>query len=140
MRKLSIILALGLASTFPAHAQSPSELFVSINSGVTQTQGVAMVLASQALAQKAAVRILLCSEGGQLAVKDKEFALLKPMNKSPKELLQGLMKAGAKVEVCALFLPNADLKPTDLIDGIGVAKPTDVAEYFLKPSVKTLSY
>ena len=99
-----------------------------------------MVLASQALAQKATVRVLLCSEGGQLAVKDKESASLKPMNKSPKELLQGLMKAGAKVEVCALFLPNADLKPTDLIDGIGVAKPTDVAEYFLKPNVKTLSY
>ena len=140
MQKLSFILALGLASALSVHAQTPAELFVSINSGVTQTQGVAMVLTSQALAQKAAVRILLCSEGGQLAVKDKESASLKPMNKSPKELLQGLMKAGAKVEVCALFLPNADLKPTDLIDGIGVAKPTDVAEYFLKPNVKTLSY
>ncbi len=140
MHKLSFVLALGLASALPVHAQAPAELFVSINSGVTQTQGVAMVLTSQALAQKAAVRILLCSEGGQLAVKDKESVSLKPMNKSPKELLQGLMKAGAKVEVCALFLPNADLKPTDLIDGIGVAKPTDVAEYFLKPNVKTLSY
>ena len=140
MHKLSFVLALGLASALSVHAQTPAELFVSINSGVTQTQGVAMVLTSQALAQKAAVRILLCSEGGQLAVKDKESASLKPMNKSPKELLQGLMKAGAKVEVCALFLPNADLKPTDLIDGIGVAKPTDVAEYFLKPNVKTLSY
>jgi predicted peroxiredoxin len=99
-----------------------------------------MVLASQALAQKAAVRILLCSDGGQLAVKDKESAALKPMNKSPKELLQGLMKAGAKVEVCALFLPNSDLKPTDLIESIGVAKPADVAAYVLQPNVKSLSY
>ena len=99
-----------------------------------------MVLATQALAQKAAVRVLLCSEGGQLALKDKDSAALKPMNKSPKELLQGLMKAGAKVEVCALFLPNADLKPTDLIDGIGVAKPADVAAYLLQPNVKALSY
>ncbi len=140
MHKLSIVLALGLASALPVQAQSPAELFVSINTGVTQTQGVAMVLASQALAQKAAVRVLLCSDGGLLAVKDKESAVLKPMNKSPKELLQGLMKAGAKVEVCALFLPNADLKPTDLIEGIGVAKPAEVAAYFLQPSVKTLSY
>ncbi len=140
MKKLSIVLALGLSCALPVQAQSPAELLVSINSGVTQTQGVAMVLASQALAQKAAVRVLLCSDGGQLAVKDKESAVLKPMNKSPKELLQGLMKAGAKVEVCALFLPNADLKPTDLIEGIGVAKPADVAAYFLQPNVKTLSY
>jgi len=140
MHKLSIALALGLSCALPVHAQSPAELLVSINSGVTQTQGVAMVLAAQALAQKAAVRVLLCSDGGQLAVKEKESAVLKPMNKSPKELLQGLMKAGAKVEVCALFLPNSDLKPTDLIDGIAVAKPADVAAYILQPNVKTLSY
>lgn len=140
MRKLSIALALGFACALPVHAQSAAELFVSINSGATQTQGVAMVLASQALAQKAAVRVLLCSDGGQLAVKDKESAVLKPMNKSPKELLQGLMKAGAKIEVCALFLPNADLKQADLIEGIGVAKPAEIAAYFLQPNVKTLSY
>ncbi|MBI5792110.1 MAG: DsrE family protein [Rhodocyclales bacterium] len=140
MKKLYLALALGASFSLPVHAQSATELFVGINSGVTQTQGVAMVLASQALAQKAAVRVLLCSDGGQLAVKDKESAVLKPMNKSPKELLQSLMKAGAKVEVCALFLPNADLKPTDLIEGIGVAKPADVAAYVLQANVKTLSY
>ena len=107
---------------------------------MTQTQGVALVLANQALAQKAAVRILLCSDGGQLAVKDKESATLKPVNKTPKEMLQGLMKAGAKVEVCALFLPNSDLKPTDLVEGVGVAKPADVAAYMLQQNVKTLNY
>ncbi len=79
-------------------------------------------------------------DGGQLAVKEKESAALKPINKSPKELLQGLMKAGAKVEVCALFLPNSDLKPTDLIEGVGVAKPADVAAYMLQANVKTVSY
>lgn len=140
MKKLSFALALGIACALPAQAQSSAELLVSINSGVTQTQGVALVLANQALAQKAAVRILLCSDGGQLAVKDKESATLKPLNKSPKELLQGLMKAGAKVEVCALFLPNSDLKPTDLIEGVGVAKPADVAAYMLQANVKAVSY
>ena len=140
MKTLSVALALGLACALPVHAQSPVEVLFSINSGVTQTQGVALVLANQALAQKAGVRVLLCSEGGQLAVKDKESAVLKPVNKSPKEMLQGLMKAGAKVEVCALFLPNADLKPTDLIEGIGVAKPADVAAHILQPNDKTLSF
>jgi predicted peroxiredoxin len=140
MKKLSIALALGISCALPVHAQSATELFFGINSGNTQTQGVALVLASQALAQKAAVRVLLCSEGGLLAVKDKESTVLKPMNKSPKEMLQGLMKSGAKVEVCALFLPNSDLKPTDLIEGIGVAKPADIAAYMLQPNVKTLSY
>jgi len=140
MKELSIALALGLACALPVHAQNPADVFVSINSGVTQTQGVALVLANQALAQKAGVRVLLCSDGGQLAVKDKESATLKPSGKSPKEMLQGLMKAGARVEVCALFLPNSELKPADLIDGIGVAKPADVTAYILQPNVKTITY
>lgn len=140
MHKLSIALALGLACALPVHAQSPAELFVGINSGNPQSQGVALLLANQAVAQKAQVRILLCSEGGQLALKDRESAALKPVNKSPKEILQGLIKAGAKVEVCAIFLPNSDWKATDLIEGVGVAKPADVTAYLLQAHVKTLTY
>lgn len=140
MKKLSIALALGIAFALPVNAQSQAELFVGINSGNPQSQGVALLLANQAVSQKAQVRILLCSEGGQLALKDKESAALKPVNKSPKEILQGLIKAGAKVEVCAIFLPNSDWKATDLIEGVGVAKPADVAAYLLQANVKTLTY
>jgi predicted peroxiredoxin len=140
MKKLLITLAFGCSCALQASAQSPTELFVTINSGNAQTQGMAMVLATQAMEQKAGVRVLLCSEGGQLAVKGKESAVLKPRNVTPNQMLQGLMKAGAKVEVCALFLPNSGLQPTDLIEGVGVAKPGDVAAYMLQGNVKNLSY
>jgi predicted peroxiredoxin len=140
MKKLAIGLALGLSCVLPLHAQTTTELFVTLNTGNPQTQGMALVLATQALEQKAGVRVLLCSEGGQLAVKGKESVALKPRNATPKDMLQGLMKAGAKVEVCALFLPNSDWKAADLIDGIGVAKPGEVAAYLLQPNVKALSY
>jgi predicted peroxiredoxin len=140
MKKLSIALALGFCGALPAYAQTPVELLVTLNSGNAQTQGMALVLATQALEQKAAVRILLCSEGGQLAVKGKESVTLKPRNVTPKDMLQGLMKGGAKVEVCALFLPNSEWKLADLLDGVAVAKPNDVTAYLLQSNVKTLSY
>ena len=140
MKMLPIAVALGLSLTLPAQAQSTTELFVGINTGNTQSQGVALLLANQAVTQKFAVRVLLCSEGGLLAIKDKESTAIKPVNKSPKEILQGLIKAGAKVEVCAIFLPNSDWKAADLIDGVGVAKPAEVAAYLLQPNVKTLTY
>ena len=109
MKKLLVALALGFAFTQPSLADGPADLLVMVNSGNAQTQGMAFVLATQAMEQKSGVRVLLCSEGGQLAVKGKEGAVLKPRNVTPNQMLQGLMKAGAKVEVCALFLPNADL-------------------------------
>lgn len=140
MKKLFVTLALGCSFTLQANAQSPTELLVTINSGNAQTQGMAMVLATQAMEQKAGVRVLLCSEGGQLAVKGKEGVVLKPRNVTPNQMLQGLMKNGAKVEVCALFLPNSGLQPTDLIEGVGVAKPADVAAYMLQGNVKNLTY
>lgn len=140
MKKLLVTLALGCSFTLPANADSPTELFVSVNSGNPQTQGMALVLATQAMEQKASVRVLLCSEGGQLAVKGKEFAVLKPRNVTPNQMLQGLMKAGAKIEVCALFLPNSDLTPADLIDGVEAAKPGEVTKYLLQSHVKTLTY
>ncbi len=140
MKRMLTTLAFGCSLALPVQAQNAAELFVTVNSASPQTQGMALVLASQALEQKASVRVLLCSDGGQLAVKGKEGAMLKPRNVTPNQLLQGLMKAGAKIEVCALFLPNSDLKPTDLIEGVGVAKPGDVTAYMLQPNVKILNF
>lgn len=138
MKKLLCILALLLAS--PAYAQPPAELFLTINSGQPQTQGMALVLANQAAEQKVVVRVLLCSEGGQLAIKSKESVSLKPRNVTPKDMLSALMKAGAKVEVCALFLPNSDWTPTDLIEGVTIAKPADVANHMMQVQVKAMTF
>ena len=138
MKKLFLVLALGLASS--AFAQSSPELFVTLNSGQPQTQGMALVLANQAAAQKVAVRVLLGSEGAQLAITSKESVRLKPPNVTPKDMLSALMKAGAKVEVCALFLPNSDWKESDLIAGVTVAKPADVATYMMQPHVKAMTF
>jgi len=140
MKKIVVSLVMGCFFASQANADSAPELLVTVNSANPQTQGMALVLATQATEQKVGVRVLLCSEGGQLAVKGKESAVLKPRNVTPNQMLQGLMKAGAKVEVCALFLPNSDLKPSDLIDGVGVAKPADIAAYLMQGNVKTLTY
>jgi hypothetical protein len=55
-------------------------------------------------------------------------------------MLQGVIKAGAKVEVCALYLPNSGKVATDLIAGVTAANPADVAAHLLKPGVQTLSF
>jgi predicted peroxiredoxin len=140
MKNFSLALLAGLTCTFSAQAQEPVDLLVTVTSADAQNQGIALVLAGQAMEQKARVRVLLCADGGQLAVKAKESVALKPRNVSPKEMLQGLIKKGAQVEVCALFLPNSDLKQTDLIDGIGVAKPNEVATTLLQPNAKVLTF
>ncbi len=137
MKKSVLIAATLLAAAASSQA---ADLFVSINSGSAMTQAAGMVLAGQAIEQKAGVRVLLCDAGGDIAVVGKEMPTLKPKNVTAQQMLQGLIKAGAKVEVCALYLPNTGRQPTDLLPGVTAAKPADVVEYLLKPDVKTLAF
>jgi predicted peroxiredoxin len=137
--KSTSLIALGIAllGATSAHA---AELFVNIHSGQPMAQGAGLVIATQALEQKAEVRILLCDAAGDMALVGKEMPTLKPRNITPQQMLQGLIKAGAKVEVCALYLPNTGKQASDLIAGVTAAKPAEVAAYLLKPTVSTLAF
>lgn len=140
MKHTKIILTALMTLSLSSFAQTPTETFFNITSADNQAQGMAMVLATQMVEQKAAVRILLCGPAGQLALKAYEPAALKPRNVTPKQMMTGLLKAGATVEVCALFLPNADRAPADLTEGVTVAKPAEVAAYMLKPGVRAFGF
>jgi hypothetical protein len=133
-------LAIGLSLLATAAAVHAEELFVNIHSGTAMAQGAGLVLAGQALEQKAAVRVLLCDAAGDIALAGKEMPTLKPRNVTPQQMLQGVIKAGAKVEVCALYLPNTGKQASDLIDGVTPAKPAEVAAHLLKPGVHTLAF
>ena len=137
MKKFAFFATVLSAAALSAQA---SELFVSINSGNAMSQAAGIVLAGQALEQKANVRVLLCDAGGDISVVGKEMPTLKPKNVTVQQMLQGLMKAGAKVEVCALYLPNTGRQPADLLPGVTPASPADIAAYVLKPEVHTLAF
>ncbi|MHB1399212.1 MAG: hypothetical protein ACYDAI_18800 [Trichloromonadaceae bacterium] len=129
-----------LISATAASAADKQPLLLILTSGHTQTQGMALVLSSEAQRQGAEVQVLLCSEAGKLGLKDYGAPSLKPQGVTPKQLLQGLMKQGAQVDVCALFLPNLGKTPEDLLEGIGAAKPPAVVEKMLKPEVRMLNF
>jgi len=137
MKRLFALTAAALLTAGAAQAQA---LFVNIHSGNAMAQGAGLVLAGQALEQKASVRVLLCDKAGDIAVAGAELPKLKPRDVTTQQMLQGLIKAGAQVEVCALYLPNTGRKPTDLIEGVTPAKPADVAAHLLKPGVNTLAF
>ena len=137
MQKTVLIASTLLVSALSAHA---ADLFVNIHSGSAMAQGAGLVLAGQALEQKAHVRVLLCDAAADIAVAGKDMPTLKPRNVTPQQMLQGLIKNGATVEVCALYLPNSGRQAADLIPGVTPAKPADVAAHLLKPGVATLAF
>lgn len=135
-----IVLLLGLTGN-PALADNQDEsLFVVITTGDAETQMMALVLATQSVYQDVSVRILLCSEGGYLALQETDSPVFAPAGRSPKQLLTALMNRGIHVEVCGIFLPNREFKKSDLLDGVGIASPPEVAAFMKKEGVRYFTF
>lgn len=116
-------------------------LFVTLTSSDPQTQAMALVLSQQALQRQTPVRLLLCGPGGDLARKDYHGPALKPSGKTPQQMLEGLIKAGAVAEICALYLPNSDGRTAaDLIDGVSPVTPPVIGDHMDRPDVRYLSF
>lgn len=109
-----------------------------------QTQMMGMVLGGSVVNdQKKVLNITLCGPAGNLALKEFKAADIKRPDGSvanPKMALQGLMKAGASVQVCPLFLPNAGKDAAALVEGITVAKPPMVAKGLTDGDFNNISF
>ncbi|WP_305043112.1 DsrE family protein [Geoalkalibacter sp.] len=135
MMTLALLIGAGAAM-----ADDKQPLLLILTSGDTQTQGMALVLSNEAQRQGAEVRVLLCSEAGKLALREHEAPTLKPRDISPKQMLETLMQGGAKVDVCALFLPNLGKTQEDLLLGVSAAKPPIITELLLDKKVRLLNF
>lgn len=139
MKKIVILLGSVLVLNLFAN-DSAKGLNVALTAQDAQTQLMAMVLSMKTLEQKKSVNVVLCSFAGDLAVKNSKSPILKPLDKSPKMLLKAIIKKGANVTVCPLYLPNAKKDKSALIEGVTVANPNDVAKQLLNEDFKNLSY
>ena len=137
---LVLLSSLLLTTASIANENSAKGLNVIITSEGAQTQMMGMVLSMMTLKQNKEVNMTLCSKAGDLAVKGMESPILKPQDKSPKMMLQALIKQGAKVNVCPLYLPNASKDESVLLEGITVAKPAEIASSLLNKDYQNLSY
>lgn len=141
MKTLIVLFITILGFAGLAEAQSNSEsLFVVLTSDDAETQMMAMVLATQSLNNDVPVRVLLCSDAGDLALKDSESPAFAPADRSPKQLILGLMNNGVKVDVCGIYLPNREVSEADLIEGVGIAAPPEVAEFMKQEGVRYFTF
>ncbi|SFM53469.1 hypothetical protein [Marinobacter pelagius] len=122
------------------HKETVDEVLVILSSDSLQTQGMAMVLSNTMAEKGAKVNVLLCDKAGDLALKSYEAEPLKPKNVTPGQMLRGLLKNGGSAKVCALYLPNSENTKDDLIEGVGVAMPPEMAGQMLNPAMRTFTF
>ncbi|WP_421869634.1 hypothetical protein [Motiliproteus sp.] len=123
-----------------AQAEAVDKVLITLTSAEQQTRGMAMVLGNTMQAQGAKVNVLLCDSAGDMALKDHQSASLKPKNVTPEQLLKKLMKGGAGVQVCALYLPNKGVKADSLLEGVTAAKPAVMAKALTEPGTRVFNF
>jgi predicted peroxiredoxin len=147
-RSLAAALAIGagaFAATAPEGlaAEEAPDLVTIVTAEDPQTQLMAMVLTMQAVEQGHSVHMLLCGPGGDIGLADapeSATAPQAPRDMSPQGLMQAIMDAGATVQVCAIYLPNAGLTEDDLLDGVTVAEPPAMAQRMMTPETRVWSF
>jgi predicted peroxiredoxin len=121
-------------------AEPPQQHLLIVTSASVQTQGMAMVLGNAIAGQGHQVDVLLCDTAGDLALKNAPDERLKPNDVSPAQLLGRLQQQGAKVSVCALYLPNSEYSQADLREGIEVATPPAMAAQMTQENIRVHSF
>ncbi|WP_428034424.1 hypothetical protein [Amphritea sp.] len=138
---ISAVLAATLVAPVMAVAsETVDKVLITLTSAEQQTRGMAMVLGNMMQAKGAKVSVLLCDSAADMALKGHESAPLKPKNVTPEQLLQKLMSGGAKVDVCALYLPNKGVGMEALLDGVGAAKPPVMAAALIDPDTRVFNF
>lgn len=130
MRSLILGLAASAALALPVTAQETPALVTVVTAADPQVQLMSMVLTSAAMAQGKTAHVLLCGPGGDIALTDapdSATAPQPPRDASPQGLLAAMIGNGARVEVCAIYLPGRGEGPEVLIEGVGVAQPPAMA-------------
>lgn len=140
----SVMAAMMLMASAVGQADETRNLVTVVTSPEPQTQLMAMVLTMQAAQQGAKAHVLLCGPGGDMALKDAPASVLAPQ--APKSMSsQGLMKMLLEkglvtAEVCAIYLPNAQLTPDALLSGVGVADPAVMGGRIIAENTQVMSF
>ena len=140
---VSFAVAITMVAAVSAKAQEKPKLVTIVTSPEPQTQLMSMVLTMQSIQQGSKAHILLCGPGGDLALKNapaSATAPQKPKGMSPQGLMKKIMKSGATVQVCAIYLPNKGAGEEVLIEGVTVAKPAPMASRLLADKTRILSF
>lgn len=125
----------------PPAAHAGGTLFVVVSRAEPQVQAMAMTLTLQALKHHAAVTVLLCGDGGDLAFTGYAGPTLRPTAETPQQMLQGVIQAGARVELCPLYMANSGGRTeAELIPGVTVASLALVGDLMDQPGVRYFTF
>jgi len=129
-----------LLSVFAQASEGYKNLFVTITTDNLKQSGMGVAVASAF--QKAGIKttILIGANAARLVLKKGKQELFGPTGKSVKDMLIALSHQGGTVMLCGMCAKFDEITKNDVVEGVKIVTPNDVAGALLAPLTQTLSF
>ncbi len=134
-----VLLAL-LLSVFAQASEGYKNLFVTITTDNLKQAGMGVAIANAFQGAGVNTTVLIGANASRLVLKKGNQELFGPTNASIKNMLIGLTKKGGHVMLCGMCAKFSEITGNDVIKGVKIVTPNDVAGALLAPSTQTLSF
>ena len=115
-------------------------LFVTITTDNIKQSGMAAAVANAFQGAGVNTTVLVGANAANLVLKKGKQEAFGPTGKSIKDMFVALNKKGGKVMLCGMCAKYNEITPSDVVSGVKIVTPNDVAGALLAPSTQTLSF
>lgn len=116
--------------------KTPKKIVVTLTDATIQNAGFGLAVANAMQEAGVEATVFVASDAVKYVYKAGEQP--KFIDATPREMMASLMKKGGTVMVCGGFVQG--VKPSELVEGVAVAKPADLAGALYAPNTQAMSF
>jgi len=135
---MGLMIAMASAEAAPTNDDAPKKIVVTLTTSSINSAGFALAVANAM--QDAGVQSTVFVAADAVSYALNKGTQPKFAGSMPKELIQALIHKGGKVMICEGFVKLGGIKPSDMVEGVGVATPSDLAGALYAPNTQAMTF
>jgi predicted peroxiredoxin len=139
-KKITLAFMMLLLTVGAYASEGYKNLFVTITSDSLKVSGMGVAVANAFQGAGVNTTVLVGAEASRLVLKKGKQEVFGPTGQTIKEMLVALSKKGGHVMLCGMCAKFSEITKADVIEGVKIVTPNDVAGALLAPSTQSLSF
>lgn len=135
---LGMMLAISSAEAGENETNAPKSIVITITEGSIVKAGFGLAVANAMQDAGVQSNVFIAADAVNFALNkgnQPKFA-----GSTPKELITGLIRKGGHVKICEGFVKLGGIKPSDMVEGVEVATPADLAGALYTPNAQSMTF
>lgn len=135
---VGLMLALSSAQAAQNNDNAPKKIVVTLTSSSINSAGFGLAVANAMQDAGVQSTVFVAADAVNYALNKGEQP--KFAGATPKELMSGLIRKGGKVKICEGFVKLGGIKKSDILSGVEIATPSDLAGALYAPNTQSMTF